>query len=140
MKSYINGVQHIGIETNVFDETIKFYLQFGFENIYQTVIKETGQKVVFLALEAYLLEVYEGEMDRDKGLGALEHLALDCNDIEGLYKEIKKEDIKILTDIEYLPFWDNGIKYFIIQGPNKEKVEFCQRLAGGNIDGNEEEV
>ena len=25
-------------------------------------------------------------------------------------------------------FWDNGVKFFTIEGPNKEKVEFSQYL------------
>ena len=36
---------------------------------------------------------------------------------------------KLLTDgIQSLDFWENGIQYFIIEGPNKEKLEFCQKL------------
>ena len=27
-----------------------------------------------------------------------------------------------------LPFWDNGVKYFTILGPNREKLEFNQYL------------
>ena len=27
-----------------------------------------------------------------------------------------------------LPFWDNGVKYFTVLGPNREKVEFNQYL------------
>ena len=27
-----------------------------------------------------------------------------------------------------MPFWDNGEKYFTIQGPNGEKIEFVQIL------------
>jgi lactoylglutathione lyase len=27
-----------------------------------------------------------------------------------------------------LPFWENGVKFFTIEGPNKEKIEFCEKL------------
>ena len=30
--------------------------------------------------------------------------------------------------IHFLPFWENGVKFFTIEGPNKEKVEFSQYL------------
>ena len=30
--------------------------------------------------------------------------------------------------INFLPFWENGVKFFTIEGPNKEKVEFGQIL------------
>ena len=31
-------------------------------------------------------------------------------------------------DIHFLPYWENGVKFFTIEGPNKEKVEFSQYL------------
>ena len=30
--------------------------------------------------------------------------------------------------IEELPFWENGVKFFMIKGPNEERIEFCQKL------------
>ena len=26
------------------------------------------------------------------------------------------------------PFWGEGVKFFTIQGPDGEKIEFCERL------------
>ena len=34
----------------------------------------------------------------------------------------------IKDTIHFLPFWENGVKFFTIEGPNKEKVEFSQYL------------
>ncbi|MDD4797654.1 MAG: VOC family protein, partial [Eubacteriales bacterium] len=31
-------------------------------------------------------------------------------------------------EIKGLPFWNNGVKFFTIMGPNAEKIEFCQIL------------
>ena len=37
--------------------------------------------------------------------------------------------LNITNDTVYfLPFWENGEKFFTIEGPNKEKVEFSQYL------------
>ena len=30
--------------------------------------------------------------------------------------------------VHFLPFWENGVKFFTIERPNKEKVEFSQYL------------
>ena len=30
--------------------------------------------------------------------------------------------------IHFLPFWENGVRFFTIEGPNKEKIEFSQYL------------
>ena len=31
-------------------------------------------------------------------------------------------------EIQFLPFWENGVKFFTLTGPNKEKIEFSQYL------------
>ena len=31
-------------------------------------------------------------------------------------------------EVHFLPFWKNGVRFFTIEGPNKEKVEFSQYL------------
>ena len=31
-------------------------------------------------------------------------------------------------EIHFLPFWDNGVRFFTIKGPNEEKIEFSQFL------------
>ena len=36
--------------------------------------------------------------------------------------------IKILTEITFLPFWEKGVKFFIAQGPNLERLEFAQHI------------
>ena len=41
----------------------------------------------------------------------------------------KEAGLKMLDDeIHGLPFWAHGVKFFTVEGPNGEKVEFCQKL------------
>ena len=48
---------------------------------------------------------------------------------EEMYKKICENGYEVITDgIEQLPFWDNGVKFFMIKGPNEERIEFCQKL------------
>ena len=37
----------------------------------------------------------------------------------------KEEDYEVFDEI---PFWSNGVKFFTIEGPNKERIEFSQYL------------
>lgn len=30
--------------------------------------------------------------------------------------------------VNFLPFWERGVKFFTIVCPNKEKIEFCEKL------------
>lgn len=46
-----------------------------------------------------------------------------------IYKEICDKNMNTLQDeIHFLPFWDNGVRFFTIKGPNEEKIEFSQFL------------
>lgn len=88
----------------------------------------TGQKVAFLKLENLVIETYESDEATMK-VGAIDHIAIDVKDIEETYKEVCAMDLNTTNDeIHFLPFWDNGVKFFTIKGPNEEKVEFSQFL------------
>ena len=126
MKNGITGVQHIGIPTKKFQETKAFYEKLGFTPAYETV--NDGDAVAFMRLENLTMEIYES--DEAAGvIGAIEHVALDVEDIEAAYKWICSMNMNTMNDeIHFLPYWDNGVKYFTIKGPNEEKIEFSQYL------------
>lgn len=61
--------------------------------------------------------------------GAINHIALNCLDIEKAYEAALNQKHLVLSNgIEALDFWERGVYFFIIQGPNKERIEFCQKL------------
>lgn len=128
MNKYMTGIQHIGIPTENMDGTVEFYQKLGFEIAYQTVNKENGARVVFLKLGNLVIETYE-EKNTKMEYGSIDHLAIDVTDIEAVYEEICKKGLNNLPDeIHFLPFWENGVRYFKIDGPNKESIEFSQML------------
>ncbi|MGF7017791.1 lactoylglutathione lyase [Lachnospiraceae bacterium PF1-21] len=124
-KLYVTGIQHLGIPTNNMKETLEFYKKLGFQVMYQTI--NADERVAFLQLENVMVETYENGQAMLQA-GAVDHIALDSSNIEKSYQEVQKLGLAIVGDIEYLPFWENGVRFFKIQGPNGEIVEFCQRL------------
>lgn len=128
MKEYITGLQHVGIPTNNIDETTVFYKELGFEVAFQTVNEQTDEKVVFLRLGNVTIETYENKQAVLKA-GAVDHVALNVTDIEAVYKAVEERGYCILDNgVSFLPFWEKGVRFFTILGPNKEKVEFSQYL------------
>lgn len=120
----LNGLQHIGIPTDNFEESRKFYETLGFELIR---IEQNGDsKVGFYKLGGLVLEIWEAE---PKGHpGAIDHFALDTDNIESVFVSVKKMGVKFIDKkIQELPFWENGIQYFNFYGPNKEIIEICQK-------------
>lgn len=123
MNAKLHILQHIGIPTNDMDKTVEFYKKIGFEVSHET--KDGDVRVVFLKLKALVLETYENNAAALCN-GAVDHIAFDVVDIEEAYKFITGLQIKILTEITFLPFWEKGIKFFIAQDQNLERLEFAQ--------------
>ncbi len=121
----VKGLQHIGIPTNDIAKTVEFYKKLGFDAVLETVDGDT--KVVFLKLKDLVIETYENNMVALRD-GAIDHIALDVADIEEAYAYVTRLEIKILKEITYLPFWDNGVKFFIAEGPNLERLEIAQYI------------
>lgn len=128
LKNYSTGIQHIGIPTNDIEKTIAFYKELGFETALQTINKEADEKVAFLKLKTLVIETYENKAAKFES-GAIDHVAIDVNDIEEVYQYISEKKLNTTNDtIHFLPFWKNGVRFFTIEGPNMEKIEFSQYL------------
>lgn len=128
VKEQLNGIQHIGIPTNNIEVTVHFYEKMGFETALRTLNEEAGEKVAFLKLGSLVIETYENKAAKMKA-GAIDHVAIDVKDIERVYEMIDREGMNTTNDIiHFLPFWENGVRFFTIEGPNKEKIEFSQYL------------
>lgn len=128
LKTLVRGLQHIGIPTKSLPESERFYEQLGFTVIYRGKHGPYLEPVSFLEQGGLILEVYQ-TADATGLDGAIAHLALDTADIEAAWDEAKRLKLPFVSEkIEFLPFWENGVRYFIIKGPNKENIEFNQRL------------
>ena len=107
---WTTGIQHIGIPTSDIETTIRFYEGLGFQTMHTNQVPANQAK---------------GGNGID---GAINHFALNCTDIQAAYAWICEQGYKVLSNgIEELPFWEKGVAFFIIEGPNKERIEFCER-------------
>lgn len=126
IKEFCNGLQHIGVPTNDIEATIDFYTRLGFDVEMRTV--NGTEKVAFLRFGNLVIETYQNNCAALCD-GAINHYAIDViRDIDALHALVVEKGFKVLEGVTYLPFWENGVKFFIIEGPNKERIEFCQRL------------
>ena len=75
-----------------------------------------------------MLELYESN-EAVMASGAIDHIALNCTNIEEVFTELKNKGYEFFEErITFLPFFEKGVSYFIIYGPNREKVEFNQKM------------
>ncbi len=125
IKDFTTGVQHIGIPTNDINKTIEFYHALGFDTALRTV--NGTEEVAFLQLHNLIIETYQNHQAKME-YGAIDHIAIDVKNIEDLFQVVKEAGTFKMLDqqVNGLPFWENGVKFFTIEGPNKEKIEFCE--------------
>lgn len=128
LQEFVTGVQHVGIPTNDIEKTVSFYTGLGFEVALRTVNQSANEQVAFLRLKNLTIETYENHTAAGKA-GAIDHIALDVSDIDSVFQMVQKKGYSLLdTEIQFLPFWKNGVRFFTIEGPNQEKIEFSQML------------
>ena len=121
-KKNVTGIQHLGIPTRDIRATMDFYRDLGFETIW-----ENGE-VSFMQLGTLVIETYLAEETAQHN-GAIDHVALNVNDIEAAWRDAQACGYETQdTEINFLPFFERGVKFFTIIGPNREKVEFNQFL------------
>ena len=86
---YATGIQHVGIPCKSIEETKEFYEKLGFYIKHEKTIRDGKQKVCFLEYMGLVLECYEDEVALKAG--AIDHIAIDVNDIEGCYALCKEQ-------------------------------------------------
>jgi len=126
IKDFCTGIQHIGIPTDDIFATEEFFSRLGFKKTYSTM--NGACAVVFLQLRNVVIETYETDQAA-KCVGAIDHICLDVKNIDALFEVVKASGLMLIDhQVNSVPFWSNGIKYFKIKGPNGEIVEFCEIL------------
>ena len=123
---HVKGYQHMGIPAENIEETKKFYTSLGFKVKYETI--NNGKPVAFFELGDILIETYEKEEGVTHRTGAIDHIALNAVDIVKCHEELKKGGFDIAEGPSHLPFWDHGVVFIVINGPNDERVEFIQQF------------
>jgi len=61
-------------------------------------------------------------MDIKNNINGLQHIGIPVSDLE-------KMNYNLIDDqLQFIPFFEKGVKYFRIKGPDDEIIEFNQKL------------
>lgn len=91
----LNGLQHIGIPTKDFGASKIFYESLGFSLINEEM--NVGSKVGFFELNGTIIEIWEDKTTECRG--AIDHLALDTDDIDEVFNSIQDLGYELLEKI-----------------------------------------
>jgi catechol 2,3-dioxygenase-like lactoylglutathione lyase family enzyme len=128
LRDLVSGIQHVGIPTIDIDRTVDFYQGLGFDLAFSTTDDSGNLDVAFLKLKNLVIETYQEGTELSQ-TGSINHIAIDVNDVEEVFKKLEEKNYDILDEeINFLPFWQNGVKFFTIKGPNNEQIEFSEML------------
>ncbi|WP_076461138.1 VOC family protein [Limosilactobacillus caccae] len=126
LAGYFDDVQHIGIPTDDMPKTIAFWEKLGFKKLGEFDTDDQGNEVVFMHYAHLTLEIWTGDGAVHK-TGAINHISLNTSDADAAFKAAKEEGFTLKdSEVQHLDFWDKGIKFFNIEGPNSETIEFCE--------------
>ncbi|CNC89237.1 Glyoxalase-like domain [Yersinia frederiksenii] len=110
-----------------------FYHSLGFTTR-ETLVLDNPQGTIgvrFLTLGPLTLELYQlpwlGQQ-RDAASFGIDHLALQVSDLAAAQQWMKELGYPLTEGPSLQPSGNNGVRYFMIAGPDGEQVEFNQPL------------
>ncbi|WPQ67191.1 VOC family protein [Weissella paramesenteroides] len=119
---YYSGLQHVGIPSSSLQESERFWEKLGFKKIGDFPVGH----VIFMQRENLVIETWTGDEIVGKP-GAINHISMDTSDADAAFTAAKAEGLSLMnSEVQHLPFWNKGIKFFNIQGPDGVIVEFCE--------------
>ena len=123
LAGYFDDLQHIGMPTDDMAKTVAFWQKLGFKKLGEF---ENNGRVVFMQYQHLTFELWEDDA-APHTTGAINHISLNTKDADAAIKAAQLEGFKVKeNEVQQLDFWDSGIKFFNIKGPNGETVEFCE--------------
>ena len=119
---YYSGLQHVGITASLLQESERFCEKLGFKKFGDFPVGH----VIFMQRENLVIETWTGDEIVGKP-GAINHISMDTSDADAAFTAAKAEGLSLMnSEVQHLPFWNKGIKFFNIQGPDGVIVEFCE--------------
>ena len=122
---FVTGYDHVGIPSNDMEATRRFFEALGFVKVFET---DNNGKVIFYACGDVIVETYDKHGEATGKRGAIDHIALRVSDLDATYEELKKTGYPIVEGPAFLNYWENGVRYVVVLGPDAEAVEFSQML------------
>lgn len=117
-----SGTFHLGILTQDIQKTVAFYEMLGFV----VVNRSDSGDLFFLERGNLQIETFISANVHPTD-GAIDHLALDTEDVDGAFEIIRNGGYELLTPQVYeLVMCHHPIRFFKFRGPNREIIELIQ--------------
>ena len=123
--SHIKGLAHIGVFVKDIAASIDFYMRLGFSLDDEA---DVGIKLAFLSAGTCLIELIEQKDGEPRSAGAVDHVAMEVDDIAKAIECAVANGIQIDASAVKPGNILGGIKNVFFAGPDGEKLEFFEYL------------
>ena len=131
----LNGWSHLAVKVANLEQSVCFYEILGFRKISEGYVDTPDGRlyIAFVDMKGFCLELIQvqpREWERIKRVktGRIDHVAFDVTDAREAFYACKKQGLTMLDCVvKELDFFERGIRYFMIEGPNGEHIEFNQK-------------
>lgn len=114
------SLHHAHLFASDLDASIRFYREmFGAEVILDATM--AGARNVMISIGSSKINFYD-QPPRDQGCGAVHHLGIETDDLEGLVERMTAEGQQFRNPIKDLGFW----KYVMAEGPDGVLLELFE--------------
>ncbi len=135
MKNF-KGLAHIGVFTPDLERSKNFYIHdLGFELEYETTLQKSENlklEMAFVRLDNLVIELLEpsdSTMIKPESGGAVNHIAIEVEDLPGIVKELKGKGIVFETEeLSYMEKLFRGVRNIFLRGPSGERLELFEFL------------
>ncbi|MCO0832263.1 VOC family protein [Fructobacillus sp. W13] len=124
LTDYFDDIQHVGVPTKDLDRAEKFWESIGFKKIGDFA----AGPVKFMQYGHLIIETWLSDEGTEKP-GAINHVSMNTSDADKAFEEAKKMGLDVMDkEVQHLPFWDHGIKFFNVRTPDGMTLEFCEKV------------
>ena len=134
-KNGLLGWDHLAVRTKDIKKSMSFYGELGFAMTGNGYLDTPDGRlyIAFMTCKGFTLELIQlvGAAVDDPDTwktGKIDHISLDVKNAQDALMEARSRGYKVLDfGLKELPLFEHGCKFFSIEGPNGEKIEFNQK-------------
>ena len=120
MKELKTSLHHAHLFAPNVDESIRFYVEmFGAEILFD--LEMAGARNVMISIGTSKINFYD-QPPKDTGRGAIHHLGIETDDLEGLVAQMKSKGFKFRNQIKNF----GPLKYVMVAGPDNVLFELFE--------------
>ena len=134
-KTGLLGWDHLAVRTKDINKSMSFYAELGFVMTGNGYLDTPDGRllIAFMTMKGFTLELIQlvGAAVNDPDTwktGKIDHISLDVKSAQDAFMEARSRGYKVLDfGLKELPLFEHGCKFFSIEGPDGEKIEFNQK-------------